>query len=100
MAIYEITHEQIREITETSFTQAGFRERADLQRFLLKQAEIIAPGTLIVPAAGRTRHPLNSREKDSFFLLVMTSRPNNFSWASIVKAEEVKALRIGEPSPW
>ncbi len=48
MAIYEITRDQITEIRETSFEQAGLRERADLQRLLRDRIEIICPDTLIV----------------------------------------------------
>lgn len=48
MAIYEITPDQITEIRETSFEEAGLRERADLQRLLRDRIEIICPETLIV----------------------------------------------------
>jgi hypothetical protein len=37
MAIYEITKDQIRAVTETSFGKAGVRERGDLQRLLREQ---------------------------------------------------------------
>jgi hypothetical protein len=48
MAIYEVAPNQIRKIEETSFSHAGLHERADLQRLLRKQVDIIAPETLIV----------------------------------------------------
>lgn len=48
MAIYEITPDQITEIRETSFEEAGLRERTDLQRLLRDRIEIICPETLIV----------------------------------------------------
>jgi hypothetical protein len=48
MAIYEVTTDQIRKIEETSFSEAGLHERADLQRLLRKQVDIIAPETLVV----------------------------------------------------
>ena len=48
MAIFEITADAIRTIEETTFGAAGVRERADLQRLLRKQIEIISPDTLIV----------------------------------------------------
>lgn len=47
MPIFEITNDAIRKIPETSFSAAGIRERADLQRLLRKQIEVIAPGTLV-----------------------------------------------------
>ena len=48
MAIFEIASDNIRTIEETTFGAAGIRERADLQRLLRKQIEIISPDTLIV----------------------------------------------------
>lgn len=48
MAIFEIASDTIRTIEETTFGAAGIRERADLQRLLRKQIEIISPDTLIV----------------------------------------------------
>jgi hypothetical protein len=48
MPIYEITDSTIRKIPETSFAAAGIFERADLQRLLRNQIEIISPGTLVV----------------------------------------------------
>ena len=48
MPIFEITHEAIRKITETSFSAAGIKERSDLQRLLRNQIEVISPETLIV----------------------------------------------------
>ncbi|MEO7839506.1 MAG: hypothetical protein ABIU06_09160 [Anaerolineales bacterium] len=48
MPIYEITKEKLREIEATSFSAAGKRERADLQRLLRSQIEIISQDTLII----------------------------------------------------
>jgi hypothetical protein len=48
MPIFEVTSETIRKIEETTFSAVGIRERADLQRLLRKQIEIISPETLIV----------------------------------------------------
>lgn len=48
MPIYEITKDKLREIEATSFSAAGKRERADLQRLLRSQIEIISPDTLII----------------------------------------------------
>ncbi|MBY0522791.1 MAG: hypothetical protein K2R98_05315 [Gemmataceae bacterium] len=48
MPIYEIATDQIRKIAETSFSEAGIKERADLQRLLRSQIEIISPETLVI----------------------------------------------------
>jgi len=48
MPIYELTKDNLREIEETSFSKAKIRERADLQRLLRNQIEIISPDTLII----------------------------------------------------
>ena len=48
MPIYEVTTDRLREIEATSFSAAGKRERADLQRLLRSQIEIISPDTLII----------------------------------------------------
>ena len=48
MPIYEITTDQLRKLEATSFGAAGMRERADLQRLLRSQIEIISPDTLII----------------------------------------------------
>ncbi len=48
MAIYQINDDEIIPIQETSFSERGLKERADLQRLLKKQIEIISPDTLII----------------------------------------------------
>ncbi|KAF0247035.1 MAG: hypothetical protein FD180_152 [Planctomycetota bacterium] len=48
MAIYEITADKLRKIEETTFSAAKVRERADLQRLLRSQIEIISPDTLVI----------------------------------------------------
>ncbi len=48
MPIYELTKDKLREIEGTSFGKAKIRERADLQRLLRNQIEIISPATLII----------------------------------------------------
>lgn len=48
MPIYEVTTDKLREIEPTSFSAAGVRERADLQRLLRNQIEIISPDTRII----------------------------------------------------
>src|ERR1044071_2000212 len=48
MPIYEVTHDQLRKIEETSFGAVGIRERKDLQRLLRSQIETIVPDVLII----------------------------------------------------
>lgn len=48
MAIYEITPSNIRRIEETSFDQAGLKERGDLQRLLRAQIDVVAPDVLVI----------------------------------------------------
>src|SRR6266487_1085434 len=48
MPIYEVTKEKLLKIEETSFSAAKVRERADLQRLLRNQIDVIAPDTLII----------------------------------------------------
>ena len=48
MAIYEISSDKFRRIDETEFSNAGLRERQDLQRLLRNQIEIVAPDTLVI----------------------------------------------------
>jgi len=48
MSIYEITKDHIRSVTETKFSAAGVRERADLQRLLREQIDIVSPETLVI----------------------------------------------------
>jgi hypothetical protein len=48
MPIYELTTDKLRKIDETSFSAAKVRERADLQRLLKDQIEVISPDTLII----------------------------------------------------
>src|SRR5262245_48487918 len=48
MPLYEITSDSIRPLTETTFADAGVRERADLQRLLRQQVDVVSPDTLVV----------------------------------------------------
>lgn len=48
MAIYEYTSEKLNEISETEFKTLGIKERADLQRLLRDQIEIVAPECLVI----------------------------------------------------
>ena len=48
MPIFEITHSAIRKLNETTFSTAGVRERADLQRLLRSNIEVVSPDTLVI----------------------------------------------------
>lgn len=48
MAIYQELNGKLIPFETTTFANAGYRERADLQRLLKQQIEIIAPDTLII----------------------------------------------------
>lgn len=48
MPIYEVVHDQLRELQEARFADHGVRERNDLQRLLRDQIEVIDPELLIV----------------------------------------------------
>lgn len=48
MPLYEITPDRIESLTVTTFAAAGLKERADLQRLLRDQVEIISPDTLVI----------------------------------------------------
>ena len=48
MAIYEISADRLSRISETTFDKAGLKERADLQRLLRKQIDVVASNTLIL----------------------------------------------------
>lgn len=46
--IYEIGSDAIRRLEPTSYEQAGLAERADLQRMLRDQIEVVAPDVLVI----------------------------------------------------
>lgn len=48
MPIYEVTADQLKQIEETSFGEAGVKEKGDLQRLLRNQIEVITPDVLII----------------------------------------------------
>jgi hypothetical protein len=48
MPIFEITQDRLVELQRTAFSEQGVRERADLQRLLRTQVQIIAPDVLVV----------------------------------------------------
>ena len=48
MAFYEIMTDCLRRVPDTTFAAAGIRERADLQRLLRAQIDIVAKDTLVI----------------------------------------------------
>lgn len=48
MAIYQVTDNEIKTVSRTTFSETGLKEREDLQRLLKHQIEIISPDTLVV----------------------------------------------------
>lgn len=48
MPIFEITQSAIKRLNETTFGAAGVKERADLQRLLRTNIEVISPDTLVI----------------------------------------------------
>jgi hypothetical protein len=48
MTLYEITSDNLSKIPQTTFDQAGVRERTDLQRLLKRQIDVILPDTLVI----------------------------------------------------
>ncbi len=48
MPIYEVTESAIQKLTKTTFSAAEVRERADLQRLLRTNIEVVSPDTLII----------------------------------------------------
>ncbi|QPL50336.1 hypothetical protein [Alteromonas sp. B31-7] len=48
MAIYQVTDNEIKTISRTTFSESGLKEREDLQRLLKHQIEIISPDTLVI----------------------------------------------------
>lgn len=48
MPIFEITQSAIRRLNETTFSAAGVRERAELQRLLRSNIEVVSTDTLVI----------------------------------------------------
>ena len=48
MALFEITQTELRPVPETTFAASNIKERADLQRLLRTQIDIVSPDTLVI----------------------------------------------------
>lgn len=83
MALYEIKPEQIVAIPRTSFSDAGLRERQDLQRLFRDQVEIISPDTLVIAEEfgewedSRRRIDLLGIDKDGYFVVIELKRDDD-----------------------
>jgi hypothetical protein len=80
MAIYEILHDRLDKLSETSFSAVGVKERSDLQRLLQSQIEIISPDTLIIAEEfgdwddSRRRIDLLGLDKDANLVVIELKR--------------------------
>ena len=80
MAIFEMTQNSIRQISQTRFADAGISERNDLQRLLREKVEIISPDTLVIAEEfgewedSRRRIDLLGIDKDANLVVVELKR--------------------------
>jgi hypothetical protein len=80
MAIYQITDNEIKAISRTTFSDSGLRERDDLQRLLKHQINIISPNTLVVAEEfgewdeSRRRIDLLAIDKDANIVVIELKR--------------------------
>lgn len=83
MAIYEILPDGFRKVEETSFCAAGIRERADLQRLLRTNVEVISPETLVISEEfgewedSRRRIDLLGIDKDANLVVIELKRSDD-----------------------
>jgi hypothetical protein len=80
MPLYEVTAELLKRIEETSFYEARIRERADLQRLLRSQIEIVIPDALVIAEEfgeweeSRRRIDLLAIDKDANLVVIELKR--------------------------
>ncbi len=80
MAIYRLGHDHIDALEETTFESAGIKERADLQRVLRSQVDVVAPGTMVVAeefgewTEGKRRIDLLALDQDANLVIVELKR--------------------------
>ncbi len=80
MAIYQKIGEQLVPIKVTTFSNAGIKERNDLQKLLKQQIEIIAPDTLVIAEEfgnwedSRRRIDLLAIDKDANLVVIELKR--------------------------
>jgi hypothetical protein len=80
MPIFEITQSEIRKLIETTFSAAGVRERADLQRLLRSNVDVLSPHTLVIAGEfgewedSRRRIDLLSLDSDANLVVIELKR--------------------------
>jgi len=83
MAIYEFKSDRIAKLSETSFAEAGLRERTDLQRLLRENIDVIAPDTLVIAEEfgdwedSRRRIDLLAVDKDANIVVIELKRTDD-----------------------
>ena len=83
MAIYEILADGFKIVEETSFGEAGIRERTDLQRLLRAKVDVISPDTLIISEEfgewedSRRRIDLLGIDKDANLVVIELKRTDD-----------------------
>ncbi len=83
MPIFEITQSAIRKLNETTFSAAGVRERADLQRLLRSNIEVVSPDTLVLSEEfgewedSRRRIDLLGIDRDANLLVIELKRTDD-----------------------
>lgn len=80
MPLYEVTSDQLKKVEETSFREARIRERADLQRLLRSQIDIVVPNALVIAEEfgewedSRRRIDLLAIDKDANLVVIELKR--------------------------
>lgn len=80
MPLYEFKDNQINQLEETSFSTQNIRERADLQRLIRDQIEVISPDTLVIAEEfgewdeSRRRIDLLGIDKDANIVVIELKR--------------------------
>ena len=80
MAIFEILTDGFKKVEETSFSAEGIRERADLQRLLRSNVNVVSPDTLVISEEfgewqdSRRRIDLLGIDKDANLVVIELKR--------------------------
>lgn len=80
MALYEITMETLHRVEPTTLGAQGFKERADLQRLLRQQVDIVSPDTMVIAEefgdwdASRRRIDLLAIDKEANLVVIELKR--------------------------
>ena len=83
MPIFEISEDSFRAVEQTNFATAGLKERADLQRLLRDQIEVVAPGVLVIAeefgewTESRRRIDLLGIDKDANLVVIELKRSDD-----------------------